>query len=74
MASTSVPNKAFDAPDSVADSSDANHDIHENDYREDGDIEHQSDTSSTHKQDGVEQVEALTTVWSDKMMITMFIV
>ncbi|KAI5925495.1 major facilitator superfamily transporter [Camillea tinctor] len=33
----------------------------------------ESDTSSEHKQDGVKQVEAITTVWSKELMIVMFI-
>lgn len=73
MATTIVPNKGFDAPGSVTDSADGNHIIHENDYRGGEDIEQQSDTDSVPKQDGVKQVEAMTTVWDDKTMIIMFI-
>ncbi|KAK3192057.1 hypothetical protein K4F52_001684 [Lecanicillium sp. MT-2017a] len=72
-ASTAVPNKAYDAPGSVTGSSDIIHGVQENNYHDDDDAERQSDTSSTHKQGGVEAVEALTTVWSDKTMLTLFI-
>ena len=75
MASSTIPDKAYDAPESLADSTDINHVIHQNDHHDAGDVERQSDSdsSSAHKQDGVQQVEALTTVWDDKTMITMFI-
>lgn len=72
-ASTTVPNKAYDAPGSVTGSSDIVHGVQENNYHDDDDAERQSDISSTHKQGGVEAVEALTTVWSDKTMLTLFI-
>jgi hypothetical protein len=75
MASSTTPNKTYDAPESLPDTTDSNHVIHQNDHHDAGDVERQSDgdSSSTHKQDGVQQVEALTTVWDDKAMIVMFI-
>ncbi|KAI0594285.1 major facilitator superfamily transporter [Biscogniauxia sp. FL1348] len=39
----------------------------------DDDTKDKSDSSSEHKQDGVKQVEAITTVWSKELMIVMFI-
>ena len=37
------------------------------------DIKYEIDDSSTHKQDGVKKVEAITTAWSKKTMVVMFV-
>ncbi|KAI1076898.1 MFS general substrate transporter [Whalleya microplaca] len=48
------------------------HDVHDMHAMEDG-AKADSDSSSEHKQEGVKQVEAITTVWSKELLIVMFI-
>ncbi|KAI0008341.1 MFS general substrate transporter [Xylariaceae sp. FL0662B] len=70
MAAVPPPQPVHNSQDEVAEKQfSGNHDVDAMDNNaNDG-----NDTSSNHKQEGVKQVEAITTVWSKQLLIVMFI-